>query len=33
MTNRYYGLAIAVMLILVGKAFVVIARLLGGGGQ
>ena len=31
--NRYYGLAIAVMVVIVAKAFVVIVRLLGGDAQ
>ena len=29
--NRYYGLAIAVMLVIVGKALVLLVRVLGGG--
>ena len=31
--NRYYGLAIAVMLVIVLKAFVFLVRLLGGDVQ
>jgi len=31
--NRYYGLAIAVMVVIVAKAFVVVVRLLGGSAQ
>jgi hypothetical protein len=31
--NRYYGLAIAVMLVIVAKAFVLLVRLLGGDAQ
>ena len=31
--NRYHGLAIAVMVVIVAKAFVVIVRLLGGDAQ
>ena len=29
--NRYHGLAIAVMLVIVGKVFVFLVRLFGGG--
>ena len=31
--NRYYGLAIAVMLVIVAKAFVLLVRLLGADAQ
>ena len=31
--NRYYGLAIAVTLVIVAKAFVLLVRLLGGDAQ
>ena len=31
--NRYYGLAIAVMLVIVVKALLLLVRLLGGAAQ